>query len=52
MKTKHYSIIKKKAIPQLVTTCMDFEGIMLSQTEKDKILYNLTYMWNLTKQNS
>ena len=32
-----------------VTTWMDLEGIMLSeisQTEKDKYLYDLTYMWS------
>ena len=37
-----------------VTTWMDLEGIMLSeisQTEKDKIPYDFTYVWNpKTKQ--
>ena len=32
------------------TTCMDMEGIVLSeisQTEKRQILYDFTYTWNL-----
>ena len=31
-------------------TWIDLEGFMVSQlrqTEKDKILYSITYMWNL-----
>ena len=31
---------------------MDFEGIMLSEIDRERqILYNITYMWNLKKCN-
>ena len=31
-----------------MTTWMDIEGILLSEmSEKDKIMYDFTYMWNL-----
>ena len=46
----YYSTIEKNEILQFERTWMDLEGIMLSeisQTEKHRILYDLTYMWNL-----
>ena len=52
MSNKHvmgyYSAIKKNQILPFAATCMDLEGIMLSeisQTEKHK-LYDITYMRN------
>ena len=47
---EYYSDIKKNEILPFAATWMDLEGIMLSeisQTEKDKILYDITYTWNL-----
>jgi len=48
---EYYSVIKKNEIlPFAATIWMGLEGIMLreiSQTEKDKILYAMTYVWNL-----
>jgi len=48
---EYYSVIKKNEIlPFTATIWMGLEGIMLreiSQTEKDKILYAMTYVWNL-----
>ena len=48
---EYYSVIKKNAIlPFAATIGMDLEGIMLSevsQTEKDKVLCAMTYVWNL-----
>ena len=43
---------KKDEILPFATTWMDFEGIMLneiSQTEKYKIPYDFTHMWNIKK---
>ena len=39
--TEYYSAIKKKEILPFVTTWMDLEVIMLSQTQKDKNTNNL-----------
>ena len=47
---EYYSDIKKNEILPFAVTWMDLEGIMLSelsQTEKDKILHDTTYTWNL-----
>ena len=47
---EYYSAIKKNEILPFATTWMDLEGIMLSeisQTEKDKYCYVITYIWNL-----
>ena len=47
---KYNSAMRKKEILPLATTWMEFEGIMLneiSQTEKDKILHCIAYVWNL-----
>ena len=41
---------KKEGILPVVTTCIDLEGIMLSQTEKDKYCKMSTYMWDLKTQ--
>ena len=46
----YYSTIEKSEILQFERTWMDLEGIILSeisQTDKHRILYDLTYMWNL-----
>ena len=48
---KYYSAIAKNEIFPFATTWMHVEGIVLSeisQTVKD-ILYDITYMWTLTK---
>ena len=43
-----YLDIKWDEILPFATTWMDLEGIMLSElSEKDKMLYFITYMWNL-----
>ena len=47
--TEYYSTIKKNKMLPFATTCMNLEGIMLSeigQTEKDKYIV-ISYMWNL-----
>ena len=41
--------LKNEILP-FVTTWMDLEGIILSeisQTEKDKKMYDFSYLWNL-----
>ena len=46
---RYYPALKKNEILPFAATWMDLEGIMLSeisQTEKDKIPYDITYMWN------
>ena len=46
----YYSVIKKNKMLPFAVIWMDLEGIMLSevsQTKKKKILYDITYMWNL-----
>ena len=46
----YYSAIKKNKMLPFAVIWMDLEGIMLSevsQTKKKKILYDITYMWNL-----
>ena len=42
-------VIKKKKILPSAATCMDVEGIMLSEiTHRERqILYNITHIWNL-----
>ena len=47
---EYYTAIEKNEILPYAATWMDLEGIMpreISQTEKKKILYEITYMWNL-----
>ena len=47
---KYYSAIEKNKIMSFATTGMQLEIIILSevsQKEKDKIPYDITYMWNL-----
>ena len=49
---EYYSAIKKNEIMPFAATWTDLEIIILgevSQTEKDKISYDITYMWNLKK---
>ena len=44
---EYYSAIKKNEIMPFVATWMDLESIILSevsQTEKDKLSYDITYM--------
>ena len=51
---EYYSAIEKNEILPFGTTCLDLEGIMLSEiSQLFQISYNFTYMWNLkkTKQN-
>ena len=47
---EYYSVIKKNKIMPFAATWMQLEIIILnevSQEEKDKIPYDITYMWNL-----
>ena len=47
---EYYSAIKKKKMMPFAATWLDLEIIILSevsQTEKDKYTYDITYMWNL-----
>ena len=49
---EYYSAIKMNEIMPFAATWMDLEIIILSevsQTEKDKYQYDITYMWNLNK---
>ena len=49
---EYYSAIKKNEILSFATTWMDLEIITLSeisQKERKKFLYNITYMWHLKK---
>ena len=46
---EHYTAIKKNEIMPFAVTWMDLEIIILSEvskTEKDKLSYDITYMWN------
>ena len=48
---EYYSTIKKNEMLPFAMTWMDLEGNMLreiSQTDKEKYCYEITYMWNLT----
>ena len=51
---EYYSVIKKNEIlPLAATTWIDLEGIILSeisQPEKDKYCFDLSYMWNLKEK--
>ena len=52
---EYHSVFWKKEILPFVTTWMNLEGIMLSETgktEKDKYGMIITYMWNIKKPNS
>ena len=52
---EYYSAIKKNEIMPFTATWMDLEIIILSevsQTEKDKLLYEIAYMWNLKKNDT
>ena len=52
---EYYSAMKKNEIMPFVATWMDLEIIILSegsQTEKKQILYDITYMWNLKKNDT
>ena len=49
---EYYSAIKKNKIMPFAVTWMDLEIVLLSevsQTEKDKVSYDITYTWNLKK---
>ena len=50
---KHYPAMSNKEVLPFATTCMDSEGIMLSETSdrKGQMLYDFTYMWNLRMSN-
>ena len=51
---EYYSAIKKKQKMPFAATWMDLEIAILSkvsQTEKDKILHDITFIWNLKKKN-
>ena len=44
---EYYSAIKKNEIMAFAATWMDLEIVILSKSKKDKIVYDITYMWNL-----
>ena len=47
---EYYAAVKKKQLLHFATAWMDLEKIMLneiSHSVKEKIPYDLTYMWNL-----
>ena len=45
---EYYSAVKKNEIMLFVATWMQLEVIMLSEvSQKEKIPYDVTYMWNL-----
>ena len=49
---EYNSAMRNNVIMPFTATWMKLEGNMLSeisQTEKDKLLYDITYMWNLEK---
>lgn len=46
-----YSAMQKEDILPFAKTGMDFEHIMLNEISQIKILYGLTYTWNLKKSN-
>ena len=43
---EHHSALKKKLLP-FKTIWMNLEDIMLSKSDKEKKLHDLTYTWNL-----
>jgi len=50
---EYYSAIKENKIMLFVVSWLDLRIIIpseVSQTEKDKISYNIAYMWNLKKK--
>ena len=50
---EYYSAIKKKEVQPFAVIWMVLEGIILSEIVRARqILCDLTYMWNLKKQNS
>ena len=47
---EYYSAIKQNEVMSFAATWMDLKVIILgevSQTEKGKLLYGITYTWNL-----
>lgn len=55
MGTVEHSTTREKATLLLVTTCVNAEDVILSetsQTPEHKIIRNLTHMWNLKYSNS
>ena len=52
---EHYSAFLKKEILPFETTRRNLKNVILSkisQTQKDRIMYDLVYVWNLKKFNS
>ena len=43
----YYSAIKRNKILPFATICIDLEGILVSEVEKDRYSYFIIYMWNL-----
>ena len=44
---EYYPATKKNKILPFATTCIDLEGIMLSEISQRHILYDVIYTWNL-----
>ena len=47
-----FSLKKEKKLLPFVTAWTNLEGIMPSESQGKKTLYELTYMWNLIKLRS
>ena len=45
---EYYSAIKKNKIMSFASTWMDLEIIILSEVSQRQILYDITYIYNLT----
>ena len=46
---EYYSAVKENKVMPFAATWMDLEMIMLSEVRERQISYNITYMWNLKK---
>ena len=46
---EYYSAIKKNEIMPFAAAWMDLEIIVLSKSDRERQIYDITYMWNLKK---
>ena len=49
---EYYSVIKKNEIMAFAATWMDLKIIILSEGSQRQISYDITYMWNLKKNDT
>ena len=47
---EYYLAIKKKEILLFAITWMELEEVMLGEISQRQMLYNVTYVWNLKKE--